>query len=102
MNTVVVPSGLPWAPSPSGIPTIWYCLVGSLVSGTVSPTLMSFLIVYSGVSGTVYSLIGAIAAVAAAAPTSTAAPTAARTVFRRNTNSSLRSLEDIVASVQAP
>jgi hypothetical protein len=37
MKIVFVPSGLPCAPSPSGIPTILYCLAALLVSGTVSP-----------------------------------------------------------------
>ncbi len=38
MKTVDLPPLPLWAPSPSGIPTIWNCLDGLLDSGTVSPT----------------------------------------------------------------
>ena len=38
MKTMRLPFEARCAPSPSGIPTIWYCFVGFLVSGTRSPT----------------------------------------------------------------
>ncbi len=46
MKTVFVPLAFGCAPSPSGMPTIWYSRAGLLVSGTVSPTDRSRVVSY--------------------------------------------------------
>ena len=70
---VRVPLRFLCAPVPSGIPTIWYCLAGSPVSGTVSPTEMRRFVSYPlPGSCTVYRLTFWMAAPAKVADTTTA------------------------------
>ena len=63
------------------MPTIWYCLPGLLVSGTVSPDEINRFVWYPSAIPTVYGFVSEIAAIPAAARTSAPAPTAA-TAFR--------------------